>query len=98
MSLYLVTGGAGFIVSNIVEELLKRGESVRVLDNFITGSKKNLEFIKNYRLSAIDYRLIEGDIRSSEDLKKALKDVDYDLPLTLRQSAALLGEEHSQHT
>ncbi len=70
MALYLVTGGAGFIGSNIVEELLKRNESVRVLDNFITGSKKNLDFSSNYQL-------IEGDIRSKEDLKKALKDVDY---------------------
>jgi len=70
MSLYLVTGGAGFIGSNIVEELLKRNESVRVLDNFITGSKKNLSFAKQYGL-------IEGDIRSREDAAKALKDVDY---------------------
>ncbi|MFC1807650.1 SDR family oxidoreductase [Candidatus Omnitrophota bacterium] len=77
MSLYLVTGGAGFIGSNIVEELLKRGESVRVLDNFITGSKKNLEFVNDYHLPLTTYHLIEGDIRSREDLQKALKDVDY---------------------
>jgi nucleoside-diphosphate-sugar epimerase len=77
MSLYLVTGGAGFIGSNIVEELLKRGESVRVLDNFITGSKENLKFVSNYPLSAKRYTLIKGDIRSKEDLQKALKDVDY---------------------
>jgi len=70
MSLYLVTGGAGFIGSNIVEELLRRGESVRVLDSFITGSKDNLSFSDNYEL-------IEGDIRSKEDVQKALKDVDY---------------------
>ena len=77
MSLYLVTGGAGFIGSNIVEELLKRGESVRVIDNFITGSRKNLEFVTNYELRTTNYELIEGDIRSKEDLKGALKDVDY---------------------
>jgi len=77
MSLYLVTGGAGFIGSNIVEELLKRGQSVRVLDNFITGSKKNLEFVKNYKLQTTNYKLIEGDIRSKADCRKALKDVDY---------------------
>ena len=70
MSLYLVTGGAGFIGSNIVEELLRRGESVRVLDNFITGTKKNLDF-------SDEYELIEGDIRSKEDTSKALKGVDY---------------------
>lgn len=87
MSLYLVTGGAGFIGSNIAEELLRRGQSVRVIDNFITGSRKNLEFVNNYELPfsakasesrrTTNYELIEGDIRSKQDLKKALKDVDY---------------------
>jgi len=71
MSLYLVTGGAGFIGSNIVEELVKKGEGVRVIDNFITGKRENLEPFIN-RLE-----LIEGDIRNSEDLKKALDGVDY---------------------
>ncbi|NQT94934.1 MAG: SDR family oxidoreductase [Candidatus Omnitrophica bacterium] len=88
MSLYLVTGGAGFIGSNIVEELLKRGESVRVLDNFITGSKENLEFVSNYKQSAVSYELIEGDIRSKDDLKKALKDVDYVLHQAALRSVA----------
>jgi nucleoside-diphosphate-sugar epimerase len=77
MTTYLVTGGAGFIGSNIVEELLKRGETVRVLDNFLTGSKENLDFINSYELSAMSYELIEGDIRSKEDCQKALKGVDY---------------------
>ena len=55
---FLVTGGAGFIGSNIVEELLKQGHSIRVLDNFSTGKRENLkEFEK-------DIELIEGDIRS----------------------------------
>lgn len=71
MSLYLVTGGAGFIGSNIVEELVNMKEGVRVIDNFITGEKKNLTpFIDKIEL-------IEGDIRSKQDLKRALKDVDY---------------------
>lgn len=55
---FLVTGGAGFIGSNIVEELLKRGYSVRVLDNFSTGKRENLKEFNS------DIELFEGDIRS----------------------------------
>ena len=42
MSVYLVTGGAGFIGSNIVRELIARGDQVRVLDNYSTGKRENL--------------------------------------------------------
>jgi len=67
---FLVTGGAGFIGSHIVEELLKRNYKVRVLDNFSTGKRENLkEFEK-------DIELIEGDIRSYHIVEKAVKGVD----------------------
>ena len=67
---YLVTGGAGFIGSNIVEELLNKGEKVRVLDNFSTGRRENIkEFIN-------DIELIEGDIRSYHTVSRAVKGVD----------------------
>ena len=57
---YLVTGGAGFIGSNIVKELLKQGQEVRVLDNFATGKRENiLPLLKDPKLT-----LIEGDLRS----------------------------------
>ena len=68
---YLVTGGAGFIGSHIVEELLKREEKVRVLDNFSTGKKENVApFLE-------EIELIEGDIRNPEVIKKAMKGVNY---------------------
>ncbi|MCE7982428.1 MAG: NAD-dependent epimerase/dehydratase family protein [Caldilinea sp. CFX5] len=70
MSVYLVTGGAGFIGSNLVHELLQRGETVRVLDNFSTGRRSNLADV----YGAID--LIEGDLRSSESCRQAIKGVD----------------------
>ena len=70
---YLVTGGAGFIGSNIVKELLKRGEFVRVLDNFATGKRENLfEFKDNS-----NFELIEGDLRSFHIVRSAVKGVDY---------------------
>ncbi len=71
MARYLVTGGAGFIGSSIVDELVRRREEVKVLDDFSSGKKKNLEDV----LSKIE--LIEGDIRDPAALKKALGGCDY---------------------
>lgn len=78
MSKYLVTGGAGFIGSHIVEELLKRGEQIRVLDNFSTGKRENLRFL-DLPNHAVDrsLELIEGDIRDLEVCSKACDGVDY---------------------
>lgn len=71
--IYLVTGGAGFIGSNIVKELLLQGNEVRVLDNFATGKRENiLPMLKNKNLS-----LIEGDLRSFHIVRSAVKGVDY---------------------
>lgn len=70
MTRFLVTGGAGFIGSHIVTELVKRGEEVIVIDNFLTGKKENLENVKR------EIVLIEGDIRDITLLQKALLDVD----------------------
>lgn len=71
---FLVTGGAGFIGSNIVEYLLKFGAGkVRVLDNLATGRKSNLdEFMVN---PAFEY--MEGDIRDLETCRKACAGIDY---------------------
>jgi len=70
---YLVTGGAGFIGSNIVSELLKQGQQVVVLDNFATGKRENiLPLMKNENLT-----MIEGDLRSFHIVRSAVKGVDY---------------------
>ena len=69
----LVTGGAGFIGSNLIERLLDLGSTVICLDNFATGKKENLaSFIDHPH-----FTLIEGDIRDIETCHKASKDVDY---------------------
>jgi hypothetical protein len=70
---YLVTGGAGFIGSNIVKELLQTKQKVRVLDNFATGKRENLFEFKNNP----DFELIEGDLRSFHVVRTAVKDMDY---------------------
>tara|TARA_R110001592_G_scaffold56347_1_gene171862 strand:+ start:561 stop:1562 length:1002 start_codon:yes stop_codon:yes gene_type:complete len=69
----LITGGAGFIGSNITESLLNNGNKVICLDNFSTGRIENLStFLKNP-----NYRLIEGDIRNIEVCRDACSNVDY---------------------
>lgn len=71
MSTYLVTGGAGFIGSHIVEALVSQGEKVRVLDNFVAGKRENLSGV----LDKIE--LIEGDIRDFDLLKEVVEGVDF---------------------
>ena len=69
----LVTGGAGFIGSNLCEALLEKGNKVVCLDNFATGKRENIAPL----LKDTNFTLIEGDIRKLEDCLKATKDVDY---------------------
>lgn len=69
----LVTGGAGFIGSNLCEALLLNGNKISCLDNFATGKKTNIEHL----LSNPQFKLIEGDIRSIDDCQLSCKGVDY---------------------
>ncbi len=81
---FLVTGGAGFIGSNIVEELIKKGHAVRVLDNFSTGKRENLKPF------ADDIEVIEGDIRSYHLVLQATKGIN-----TIYHEAALPSVQRS---
>ena len=71
MARYLVTGGAGFIGSNIAEALVKRGEQVVVLDDLTTGYEKNIAHLLN------DLTFIKGDVRDAGTVREALAGVDY---------------------
>lgn len=72
-SLFLVTGSAGFIGSNLVEAILELGYKVRGLDNFSTGKKENVEEFLNHP----NYEFIEGDIRNLDTCMKACEGIDY---------------------
>jgi UDP-glucose 4-epimerase len=68
MARVLVTGGAGFIGSNLVRALLERGDEVRVLDNFSTGNRGNLQ--------GLDVEIVEGELRSYERVHNATRGTD----------------------
>ncbi|MCT6764014.1 SDR family oxidoreductase [Riemerella anatipestifer] len=73
MNKILITGGAGFVGSNLTEYFLNKDYQVRVLDNFSTGHKHNIkDFLENE-----NFELLEGDIRDLEVCRKACEGVDY---------------------
>jgi nucleoside-diphosphate-sugar epimerase len=71
MASYLITGGGGFIGSNIVETLLKSGARVRILDNFSTGKRDNILPFKDR------IEIVEGDVRSFHIVRDAVDGIDY---------------------
>src|SRR3989442_4217961 len=71
MAVYVVTGGGGFIGSHIVEELVRRNETVKVIDNFSTGKRENVKPFKNRA------EIIDADIAEAKDLARFLKAADY---------------------
>ena len=77
MARYLVTGGAGFIGSHLVETLLKGGEQVTVLDNFSTGKEENLLFVGELDLPSGEYTLLQGDIRDLTTCREACRGIDF---------------------
>ncbi len=87
MALFLVTGGAGFIGSHIVEGLVERGQKVRVLDNLSTGRKGNLAAV----LDRIEF--VEGDIRDLETCRRAADGADHILHQAAVASVALSVED-----
>jgi len=69
--MYLITGGAGFVGSHLVQELIRYQQEVRVFDNFSTGSRQNLEGVRDR------IELIEGDLRDQFQVQRAMKGVRY---------------------
>ena len=87
MTLYLVTGGAGFIGSHLVEALVEHGEHVRVLDDFSTGQWENLAAVANH------IELLEGDIADPETVEQAMAGCHYVLHLAAIASVQASLEE-----
>lgn len=73
MARILITGGAGFIGSNLAEYFLRQGHEVIVFDNFSTGHHRNIDSLKGNR----EFKLVEGDIRSLPSCEKVVQGVDY---------------------
>ncbi len=75
---YLITGGAGFIGSNIAETLVKRGETVRILDDFSSGKRENVDILHALAGGMRDRALeiVEGDVRDPEVCRRAAQDMD----------------------
>jgi UDP-N-acetylglucosamine/UDP-N-acetyl-alpha-D-glucosaminouronate 4-epimerase len=71
MGVYAVTGGAGFIGSNIVEELLRRNQTVKVIDNFSTGKRENIKAFKD------GIEIIDADLATAPNLSQILNGVEY---------------------
>jgi nucleoside-diphosphate-sugar epimerase len=87
MKQYLVTGGAGFIGSNLVEAILKQGDAARIFDNLSTGRRSNLDNADQWASEGGgSWELLEGDIRDAETCKKAMTGVDYVLHLAAMPS------------
>ena len=76
MATYLVTGGAGFIGSHLVEELLRRGERVRVADNFSTGRQENLDAAQHAAGSSVA-GVVAGDLADLDVARRAVDGVEY---------------------
>jgi UDP-glucose 4-epimerase len=72
---YLVTGGAGFIGSHIVRALLEQGASVRVLDNFSTGKRENLEELRP-QFNGDQFQVVEGDLRDASGVEEAVSGIE----------------------
>src|SRR5215217_1745571 len=72
---YLVTGGAGFIGSHIVRTLLEQGASVRVLDNFSSGKRENLEDLTR-QFKEDQLEILEGDLREAARVEEAVRGVE----------------------
>ncbi|HUI42639.1 MAG TPA: SDR family oxidoreductase [Terriglobia bacterium] len=92
MSTYLITGGAGFIGSHLVHELVTRGERVRVLDNLSTGRLENLEDV----LDRVEF--VEADICQGERIRRVFEGAEYVVHLAALSSVALSIEDPVQAT